>query len=558
MHFYENTARSVLAWNSTDVEIDGQLQHGYVVGLEEDHGAPPRLYIDFGCPSQQAVLVPYEKTWDCFRHVFNCPRMGGAVEVLLHEGPQRPWKWYPGKLLISSFKQLQHVAWVEVLMDGKCFRELVPQRQIRQTPGEAVKPGRLPADHFVMQTCKVPNGYWALPPSLSAFLLRQVEQELGVRCFKVLSQKMLVLRFSHKILEDEHLETVFERAKTKHELCHALPAENGESNVDLKRKKQLTVSRHGMALPFEVLKEIFLSLDTVDRLRCRRTCQLWETFLTSAEVGRDLRLARQRFHSSSACEPMLWTYNYAMYACILKHITPATRVICIRDTEPFYFRNWNRPNDADEAVEMISKVLEDAGRRIDCFVLDRRSINIDYSAFNQWKLGLLTAEIEGLQSRLGSCSDRLILKDYALTLLDKKGLPVMVSRIPIAVFQPGQAGAVPILDLLEKHLCCKGPPLDVQRIADYMASGIDSEEKAKILRKYQTTDPRSSLHYRGNKWTLHNVADVDVSKLNRFCLHALAKCAQENNGQAMQFSFRREPSSSSSESSNSESEDGQD
>ncbi|XP_055357422.1 uncharacterized protein LOC129602431 [Paramacrobiotus metropolitanus] len=215
MHLYENEERSVHTWNAVDVEIGGHLQHGYVIGLEETENTPARAIVDFGCSTQQAVPVPYGKIWDCslYRSTKRC--RGAAVEVLLHDGPDRPWTWCPAKMLISGFRDLDSAAMVEVITDGQRRRELLRRRQIRDLCSTAVRKGLLSADHFVMQTCRVPNGYWTLPSAESALLLREVERMFAVRLVTVLSQKMhFVRRRQNECLRDEDLAMMFEKRPT--------------------------------------------------------------------------------------------------------------------------------------------------------------------------------------------------------------------------------------------------------------------------------------------------------------------------------------------------------
>ncbi|XP_055353143.1 uncharacterized protein LOC129599036 [Paramacrobiotus metropolitanus] len=154
------------------------------------------------------------------------------------------------------------------------------------------------------------------------------------------------------------------------------------------------------------------------------------------------------------------------------------------------------------------------------------------------------------------------------------GRPLMKSRIPLVAFSGGQVDAAHIVGLLEQGLYWEEPPLDVRRLADCMANGIDSQEKAKGVKKilwdFQTRDPRPSSAYRNRKWTVYNVAGVDVSRLNRFCLNALARYARrwnpasvEGSAQSVQSSSEssgpsNESGSEVSNSSSSESHDGED
>ncbi|XP_055351930.1 uncharacterized protein LOC129598179 isoform X1 [Paramacrobiotus metropolitanus] len=192
MHFYEvekrwhqSPTRRVYAWNAVDVPMNGLLQHGHVIGLEDTADAAPRLIVDFACPAQNAVLVEWGT-------VFACSDQRGAeeqwtnqlltaknqfcsdpadVQLLLRTHPGGPWAWFPGKLLIAGFEphaenntEARHYALVEVLLAGQRIREILPRSQIRVPPSEeelqrrVLKPG-----HFVHRTCTASAEYWAHP-----------------------------------------------------------------------------------------------------------------------------------------------------------------------------------------------------------------------------------------------------------------------------------------------------------------------------------------------------------------------------------------------------------
>ncbi|XP_055349063.1 uncharacterized protein LOC129595953 [Paramacrobiotus metropolitanus] len=532
MHIYEDTERSVDDWNSVDVEIDGQLQHGHVIGLEEkprNGNTPLRLIVDFGGPSQQAVLVEYGKIWDCSAHRSTRVHEGDEVEVLLHEGRDRPWKWYRGKMLIRRFNQLYHMALVEVMVNGQSRRELLPWQQIRDRAGEAVKPQPIAAGHFVMRTCSVPNGFWTLQPSVASWLLRRMQFHLHLQFVKVLSQEMhclMVRRRPEGPLRDEDVAANFEFARMEFGgsvFCGKRPKTIEEWDGERKREKPLCLEEGDLPLSLNVLKEVFLSLDTIDQQRCRRTCQLWETMLSSLDVRSVVRVSVQNPSESAA---VMWDRNYFLYACIFKLITPATRTVSIRGAMPPSRHRWNL-RVANESVSLIKKVLGGAGLRLDRLIMDQRSMKIAYD----YPWTRLSFEVFAHLSKLLSCCDHVILKSYVFALSDENRAPLMEFRIPAAVFTREPIDHAQIADMLEQHLSYEGPPIDVQHIAQCLASRIDMSHKAnnvkKILERYQSGDPRPSAYYRKHPWTLNNVAGVDVAKLNRMCLYALWRYIQD-------------------------------
>ncbi|XP_055344561.1 uncharacterized protein LOC129592528 [Paramacrobiotus metropolitanus] len=526
-------------WNAVDVKVDGVLQHGFVVGLHKDPRMPPRLIVDFGCPGQQSVLVDHGKAFDCStypRYTVYRVREGENVEVLLRDHPNRPRKWYPGKVLVRMFanQNLQDFIMVEVARAGYRSAELVFREQVRLPSSEEdlrqrmVQPGE-----FVMQTCRVPDGYWTewtRKPAEGASLLGQVENSFGVRFFNILSQSMHSVRRTQKPhVTDEDVAQEFKRVRRQRRRFRKW--RGTKTSVDVKEmlNGMQCSERFSLALSLNVLREVFHSLDTVDRQRCRRTSQLWEAILSSAEMSKDVLVSREDCGFSRVRG---WDWpsecDYAVYACIFKYVTPATRTVCIRPGE---VDGWMGHEDfarAYEAVELIKQVLDTAEVRVDRLVERQRSLTIQFDQFN---LQAFFAEMVAQISRLASCCDRLFWEDYTLQCEDRRSGVLMKFRIPFAVFAPANIDEAQIWDVFEKHLCagtclCDGWILsDAQHIARRLANLTNTRARAKgvkkILENFQACDPRPSAHYRGHKWTLYNVAAADLSKMNKFCLHTL-------------------------------------
>ncbi|XP_055355596.1 uncharacterized protein LOC129600939 [Paramacrobiotus metropolitanus] len=282
-----------------------------------------------------------------------------------------------------------------------------------------------------------------------------------------------------------------------------------------KRKTPSSVVESGnyLSLPLEVLKEVFLSLDTIDRDRCRRTCHLWDALLTAADVCSEVRTGRP--HESP------WDGHF-LYACIAKHITPATRTISLRENG----------TSAETVFFYTAYLLERTGIRLHRFISHGRATSLREHELKPSALDVMAATMTAgpLQPWLVWCCERVIVKDFLLSVVKDRST-VLQCRVPLAVFTGQQVGKVEVVELLEKHLRSQRPPLDVQRIAQCLANVIVSEEKAilvkKILEAYQAGDPRPSAHYREQRWCLYNMASVDVSKLNRFCLCALWNCMKD-------------------------------
>ncbi|XP_055357529.1 uncharacterized protein LOC129602523 [Paramacrobiotus metropolitanus] len=79
-----------------------------------------------------------------------------------------------------------------------------------------------------------------------------------------------------------------------------------------------------LPLPVELLVEIFQSLDSVGRVRCRRVCSLWNTLLTTEAYFPDV-------HVSAQCYEKHTDDIYWLLACLLKFPGPATKMIILVD-----------------------------------------------------------------------------------------------------------------------------------------------------------------------------------------------------------------------------------
>ncbi|XP_055352960.1 uncharacterized protein LOC129598898 isoform X2 [Paramacrobiotus metropolitanus] len=295
------------------------------------------------------------------------------------------------------------------------------------------------------------------------------------------------------------------------------------------REDGLNADWHGTALPIELLKEIFRSLDTIERQRCRRICQLWDAILTSAEMCHVVHISLEHPPFSPRLVKK-WNGNYATYSCIFKHITPAARIICIRAAE-WECDNRDDVKNADEAVKLIKKVLNEGGIRIDCLIVHNRSLLIDQGEPGPLRLKVVFATIAAFYSKLATCCGRLIWKNYSLRCERNNGAVLLKFYFPLAVFILGNVEGAHFWDIFEQHLCCGGLPLDMNRIAQWITSCTDKNAKArkiqKVLKDHQSCDPRPSAHYRGNTWTQDALASMDVRRLNTLCFHALWRYVQK-------------------------------
>ncbi|XP_055350682.1 uncharacterized protein LOC129597205 [Paramacrobiotus metropolitanus] len=344
--FWQPSKRLLNAWNAVNVDVDGVLQVGHVIGLDDTTGALPRLIIDFGYATQHSLLVEYGRVFNlCDAHRTTeegknayCSIPAGDdyedVQVLLRSHPDQPWKWHPAKVVLSGFVALSHYALVEIMVGGAHTRELLPDEQMSAPPsGEDLQRRMVRPGDFVIRTCSVPPGYWTTAEPAARDLFRQKLENVsgqgknagkGLRIVAVLSQTITYLqRSSESPVSEEDAAGLWNEA-----VQDAKPKETEITDFveKTKRKQPLRTDEVGyLALAPEIVAEIFESMDTMERLRCRRVCHLWNEILTLEELCKPVCISLE--NDAYGKLPS----DYAAYACVFKDITPATRTICIRD-----------------------------------------------------------------------------------------------------------------------------------------------------------------------------------------------------------------------------------
>ncbi|XP_055339134.1 uncharacterized protein LOC129588782 [Paramacrobiotus metropolitanus] len=571
MCLYEKELRCVCTWNSVDVEVDGQLQHGHVIGLENVKGTVPQLIVDYGCPEQRAVPVTYGRIFHCagiqgigqrsvdflFKQQGDtCPEMSARanridVEVLFRTAPIHPRKWYPAKLLMSGFLYLRDFALVEVKLAGNRYRELLHLSQVRYPSSEEEMQRRILAPGmFVIRSKCFSEGYWIpLDPAVAVQFIRDTDHDHispVLHCGCKIHTFLPTHAHELKTIPVENLEVAFEkyRVLTAFEKYCVLKGDTALTRNGIKDEME-SASADNPALKFlppELLQEIFHSMDTIDRLRCGRTCQLWDTILNLPELCRDLRVRLSE--SRNTIPTRIEESNYGAYACIFKHITPATRTIAIRGTAVIVADNirFEEETNAGQALGYIGRVVKAMGTRLDRLVLRQRNISVRlevaHVTFQGLRIprGTLQGNFDHLSatySSMASWCEWIIWTNCTLNL-NCPAQCVIRCHIPRAVFHLRSINTEHVWDIFEQNLV-DASPVDMERVSKWAADQITKKSPVgchriiKILMAYQTGDPRLSSHYSQWNWTLHNLDSLDIWKVNKICFSALSSCVTEAN-----------------------------
>ncbi|XP_055353182.1 uncharacterized protein LOC129599070 [Paramacrobiotus metropolitanus] len=423
--------RSLYAWNAVEVLVDGVMQLGKVVNLAEKG-----LIVDFGCAGQRSQFVEYHTVFQSQRLLTS----GGAhvnpgVQVLLRAGRDCPWAWYSGKALslgTDSEGYLAGLVVVEVQLPHGIVKELLPMNQGRRPLSESdlallsVRDGG-----FVIRECSLPATYsGGFQPPFEIHPIR-LPRTRRVLCTAVLGDRLLYLQHGvDRPLQPEELEELYNRMK-----------KNGDIPENLIFSTQITVKgqdRHRQAkascqlfqfLPSELLREVFQSMDSINRIRCRRVCALWNTVLTTDANLPDVRVSGRKEDSpSSRMPPLFWALN-----CLLHCVSGRAKWIVLANMEM---------SECDQADTLIRY----SAGRIQTLVFNRCSW-----IGNAWSSSLGTI-MECLRRVCGT-AERAVWKQCHI---GERRLTAVVPQHSI-VCLPDERLLEQLRDMFEKHLVVKEP-----------------------------------------------------------------------------------------------------
>ncbi|XP_055354700.1 uncharacterized protein LOC129600261 [Paramacrobiotus metropolitanus] len=501
----------VCAWNGVDVLVDRQLHHGNVMNVV-DGG----LMISFGCNTQ---FIRYG-------NIFECPRAtdhpalkykppwhwhaGDNAQVLLRATPSSAWMWYAGKFVdLDDYCQDDSVL-VDVQLPGGTVRELLLCQQVRAPLSEEdLAQRRIGEKHFVIRCCPLPDGYWSEECQIVKRFFRQdLEDQNDVLSISVVSHSLLYLQCRTATpLTVEILDILLAEAKTRLAPHLSLHPALRQPNKKCKRKTILRL----INLPAEILVQVFQSLDSIGRIRCRRVCSLWNRLLTTDAYFPDVRVSGRAadLPNGPQHEEMHWVVS-----CLLKCVTSRTRAVVISHLDIGY-------------------------RCLRCAVLIshiRQAVRLPALVFYQCEFGgdfqgeiTIAADIKDML-KLWESSDRVVWKQCRI--YDDRVQAVMAQYGLNA--QPAAQLETQLWDLVERNLVLK-KPLDLPALAEWIADCIAKKHRQPLkdiitaLWEYQSVDPRLPTEYRNRKWRVTELTYLDVQKLTRVTAAALSDVMDAGN-----------------------------
>ncbi|XP_055349967.1 uncharacterized protein LOC129596657 [Paramacrobiotus metropolitanus] len=299
-HKHSVCACVVHAWNAVDVLIDGRLHHGRVINVAETG-----LIIDFQCPAGRSQLIEYGT-------IFRCDDQNGpphSAQVLLRRHPDGAWIWYPGRVVPVGSCWHGDYELVQVQRHYGTVTELLPRERIRETPSEAdLRERRVEVGDFVVRSSPLPVAHMF---SASLPFGRIFDDEFSRR-HKVLLTAVLGREIFYLQRQNSSPLTIQQVA----DICRTARTID-QSRPTLSSREVVVDTR--MRLPTELLVEIFQSLDSIHRVRCRRVCLLWNILLTTEAHFPDVWVS-----GSDETHGM-----YGVVACLLKCLTSAPKVVLL-------------------------------------------------------------------------------------------------------------------------------------------------------------------------------------------------------------------------------------
>ncbi|XP_055356588.1 uncharacterized protein LOC129601739 [Paramacrobiotus metropolitanus] len=470
----------VIEWNAVDVLIDCQLHYGRVINVAETG-----LVIDFQCPERRSQLVAYGSIFRCDKYL---GRPTTHAQVLLRRHPAGAWIWYPGRVVPVDSYCYDDFELVEVQRPYGTVTEFLPWQQVRSPTSREEDMRLVEKGDFVIRSCPVPGAFVPSEgPMLSEAFNREMARRNGALFTGVLNQELLYLyRQTSNPIPVGLVESV---------CINAAKMNNKASTPDTTALPPCS----NLGLPPVLLVEIFQSLDSIERIRCRRVCAVWNTLLTTQAYFPDVRVSSDSADYGAGKFPGDEVYWVA--ACLLKCLSSATRRVMVSQLQLYDARQLSAP---------IHRILK-PGR-------------LPVLVFHDCDVGGRTDRIQEVITRtvdlVAQCAcDRVVWKNCRLA---DDNLTALVSYHSMDA-QSRQGMEVQLWEVFERNLLLK-KPLDRQAVENwiidcipgvYSSDGLSEEGRMilKALNEYQSADPRQSTRYRQRAWTPFNIVDVDVRQL---------------------------------------------
>ncbi|XP_055349885.1 uncharacterized protein LOC129596583 [Paramacrobiotus metropolitanus] len=518
MHVYGDDEHPVHAWNAVDVLVDGLLQHGEVIGV-----ANGGLIIDFRCAAQRAQFVEYGRIFR-FSDEYDFVFTAYVMQILLRRPIDGAWIWYPGEVSCLTSYINEAFEYVKVQLPHGRVLELVPYGQLRPPPTDKEYEGsRVMEDDFVVRCCRLPEVCCSGGSQLVKELFKwHLTRRFPIVCiaFSSCTQTLDYLqRQDASPLKAHQVESVYAWAQTEEASgCTSTAAQKifrlvRPANIHAAGVTDPTdgADEARLLLPVELLVEVFQSLDSIDRFRCRRVCPLWNDILTTDAYFSDVRVSREDADYGGVSHVIVRMGTADLFwlpACLLKCLNSTTKMVVITKL-PLHrcFHTRNLINDILKRNRIRALVLSDC----------RFGEGMQFV----WVLDNLAELIMEIRQ-----CNTVILKNCSV---GDENLRAVVAQHAFSNPMSQEEVLWQLWDLCESCLVLKKPLVGsalAERIAECAGHKRDvkmGDKIVEVLNYYQSLDPRPTTHYRQREWTVSTLSELDVGKLTVLTMTALGK-----------------------------------
>ncbi|XP_055357039.1 uncharacterized protein LOC129602097 [Paramacrobiotus metropolitanus] len=483
----------VFEWNAVDVLVDGRLQRGVVI-----NAADGGLVIDFECTTRRSQFIEYGRIFHCFCDTYDLwvtkPGQGaGGAEVLLRYHPTDSWTWYPARVASTESRGHAYDAaeFMEVQLPHGSVIELVPCLQIREVAtAESPRPSVTKGD-FVVRCCPLPAVCWSQAPHwLGQIFQQELSRHPSTSLCAVLSQAVLYLQQPENTpLTPAKLEELYNCGCARPLPPSPMLRQSEPSSSP--PRKQRKVGGESLPLPAELLVEIFQALDSIERLRCRRVCHMWNSLLTTASRFPDVRVSgKDGYYGDVQLDDCA---KYWVLACLLKCLMPATKMAVVMQVCADDSRDIAQPMRYVFSTDRLLPTLV----FYDCDFGDENSsahIIMHHAAYVA--LEYACGRIVWKQCRI-FCSKPITITQHVFSVCSQEDMEMQ------------------LFDLFEQTVVRDRSPLDLPTLAGWIAKAVAHNRDyyvsiiLKTLNSYQSADPRPTTGVDGVPSSQFGFDDAD-------------------------------------------------
>ncbi|XP_055329614.1 uncharacterized protein LOC129582194 isoform X2 [Paramacrobiotus metropolitanus] len=549
-------------WNSVDVlGDDGLLRYGRVVDVAEDG-----LIIDFLCFNRRREFTPFHKIFHVNDDRWSAsmsPWESENADILMRDNASGAWTWFPAKIL-GTFQDMIRADYCVAIVYGGTLQEyatVVPKLRIRvktdpnwRSPIQDnykhyIHAKHLPVPKFVQTFVKriipLPEG---CPAKLVAASLKQGKKGMPydyaryhAHAVDIVDGCVVYLQCrpnSAKDIDDTYCirhgkrVTVWqERLESLHQFIIQSALRMSEPLAEiLPAATEILPAAEVAVLSIELWTEVFSHLDVITQVKQCRVCPLWNLIWDSASLKAKVILDSAAFTKEDQCSEL--KPLYFMTSALFKRISPFTQYITIAD-----YGERMDGMDVVKILDILNFILQRNANirpkgiflyRLECYLLSFKydgSYKFECSLRSPFSGNMVGSTRETFTHSVVACPDllchniHLIKCTIALNIL----LSLELSEIAEVRHQRliGNFGEM-LWNAMEAQLPAPRET-EVYLLSTWLkAIQADAETTGwakhnvvcKTLCATQTTDPRPSLYYRGKRWCVDGLHDLQLKKLS--------------------------------------------